>query len=163
MLNRASSATAGHAVKILIDGFVDDPFYLWVSADPRIRFALLRSLFTLEVDASAARGMVWTDDRGVVVLVPPHRRLLDDDQAAEARELIRNAFQRPRHLLEDYKSRLHESSPNVADAWYLQYIAVPAGKRSRGHGSSLMRDVVAEIAGAPLWLHTGRPRTVPFY
>lgn len=162
-LNSASSDTTRDAVEILCDGFLDDPFYMWVAPDPAMRITLLKSLFTLEVDAAATRGMLWKDDRGVVVLIPPDRQLLNEDQAAEARQLIQKAFQGPAHLLADYKQRLRDDSPDAWNAWYLQYIAVAAEKREQGHGSSLMRDITAEIAGAPLWLHTGRARTVPFY
>ena len=163
MVNRPSKATTGNAVEVLIEGFLDDPFYVWVTPDQTARVALLSSLFSLEVGAAAAHGLLWSDERGVVVLVPPHRQLLDDDQAAEARELVRNAFQRPHQLMEAYKRRLHDANPDVDEAWYLQYLAVPASKRSQGQGSSLMCDVLAEIAGAPLWLHTGRASTVAFY
>jgi hypothetical protein len=163
MGNCGGSPAARDAIRILVEAFLDDPYYVWVSPQHGTRLSLLRSLFTLEVEAAASRGLLLSDDRGVVVLVPPHRRLLDDDQEAKARNLIRDASPHLSRVIDDYERRLLAATPEDSEAWYLQYLAVPAGKRSRGNGSSLMYDVGVETAAASLWLHTGRPRTVPFY
>jgi len=163
MENPGDRAMTGNAVDILVDGFVDDPFFVWTTPDKAARCTLLDALFSLAVDAATARGFLQLDERRVVVIVPPHQKLYDSDQAAAAEALLRNAFQRPLPLLDDYQRRLRSAGPDADDAWYLQYLAVPAVNRSQGQGSSLMCEILAEIGDAPLWLHTARPATLAFY
>ncbi|MGN9844346.1 hypothetical protein ACTMTI_40100 [Nonomuraea sp. H19] len=153
----------GEAVEILVEGFLDDPFFLWTTPDERTRRALLEATFSLAVKAADAQGFLLLDERGVVILLPPGRRLYDEEEAARAQELTLRAFQRPTVLLKDYRRRLQAADVDDTAAWYLQYLAVPAAKRSQGCGSSLMRDILCHAAGSPLWLHTGRPANLQFY
>ncbi|MDP9845408.1 hypothetical protein [Streptosporangium lutulentum] len=143
---------------------MDDPFFVWATPDETARRGVLRAMFSLAVEAAAARGFLWMDERGVVVLLPPGRKLYGEEQAAKIQAITRNAFQSPLVLLDDYKRRLHAGDPGGTDSWYLQYLTVPAAGRSRGAGGSLMKDIVlARLDGAPLWLHTGRRTNLSFY
>lgn len=155
--------TVNHATDTLVSGFLDDPFFIWAVPDSAARLTLLESLFSLATSTAAARGFLRLDSRGVVILVPPGQRLYDAGQAAQAQALLRDAFQHPLPVLEDYQCRLRSGAPDDADAWYLHYLAVPAADRGRGYGSSLMRAMLDETDDAKLWLHTGRQNNLAFY
>lgn len=163
MLTPASDIRDGDELAVLKKGFLDDPFYVWVAPDASARCELLTTLFTLELGAAARQGFLYSDIRGVVVLVPPYRELLDADESEEATRLVADALQRPPDVLDDYHRRLDEASADITGAWFLRFIAVPTGQRSQGNGASLMDDIVDEIDGTALWLHTGRQRTLRFY
>ena len=151
------------AVDVLVEGFLDDPFFVWTTPDADARLTLLDAVFALAVSAAAQRRMLTCDERGVLVLVPPGQRLYDDAEAARARGILRDAFAHPPGLLADYDRRVHHAAPRLQDAWYLQYLAVPASLRGHGRGRALMGEALARAGGGPMWLHTGRPSTLGFY
>jgi hypothetical protein len=150
-------------VEILVEGFMDDPFYVWTTPGETARRALLESMFEVAVDAADEQGFLQLDERGVAILVPPGRELYDGKKAAQQQELIRKAFHRSSTLLDDYRLRLRSADPEPAGCWYLAYLAVPASKRCRGSGTSIMKDILAQTAGTPMRLHTGRPSVLGFY
>ena len=142
---------------------MDDPFFVWTTPDETARGALLESMFEVAVDAADEQGFLQLDERGVAILVPPGRELYDGKKAAQQQELIRKAFHRSSTLLDDYRLRLRSADPEPAGCWYLAYLAVPASKRCRGSGTSIMKDILAQTAGTPMRLHTGRPSVLRFY
>lgn len=163
MLTPASNIEDGDELSVLKEGFLDDPFYVWVAPDMSERYELLTRLFTLELGAAARRGFLFSDVRGVVLLVPPHHQLLDANESAEAARLVAHALQRPAGVLDDYHRRLEQTSAHISEAWFLRFLTVPAKERSQGNGTSLMNDIVDVADGTALWLHTGRPRTLHFF
>ena len=142
---------------------MDDPFFAWTTPDETARRALLEAMFSLAVKAGDAQGFLRLDDRGVSVLIPPGRQLYDAEESAIEQGLLRKAFHRSGAILDDYRRRLRSSNPDATGYWYLHYLAVPTAKRRRGLGSSMMTDILTQTAGAPLWLHTGRPSNLGFY
>jgi hypothetical protein len=163
MRDKKSPGKRSEAVEILVEGFMDDPFFVWTTPDETARRVMLGSMFGLAVDAADEQGFLRLDERGVFILVPPGRELYDAQRGAQQQELIRKAFHRSSILLDDYRRRLRSADPEPADCWYLAYLAVPAGKRRRGSGSSMMKDILARTAGTPVRLHTGRPSNLSFY
>ena len=103
---------------------MDDP-------DEAVRRDLLEEIYSLAVDAAAARGFLTFDERGVAILIPPGRQLYDKGTGVREHDLISNAFQQPRALLEDYRRRIHAAYPVDAGSWYLRYLVVPAAKCRR--------------------------------
>jgi hypothetical protein len=151
------------ASELIVEGFMDDPFYLWIASDEAARRTLLTTISGLAVDAALAQGFLTLDERGLIVLLPPGRALYSSEVSAKENDLISSAFEQPRALLDDYRRRIRVAYPQDAQAWYLRYLVVSAARRSQGLGGAMMADILARVGEAPLLLHTGRPENVGFY
>ena len=168
-------APAHPATSALADALIVDPFYLAISvdfaADPAARKAVLASYFGYSLGEAARTGRcLSTPD----VSVGAAAWLLPRDSATDARESAAKkqflaATLSPRGL-QEYNRIVSFMTPNARSvvppwAWYLSILGVAPSQQGRGLGRQLLEPTLAEAdaAGAPCFLETFTPPSVPFY
>jgi ribosomal protein S18 acetylase RimI-like enzyme len=145
--------------------FADDPMFLWpLGAGP---IAPKAEAFFLAFDERLAElGWLWAtlDDAGVAGWVPPGHdaAMMDIDRA------LRPAIAR---VTDDGGVRYEAMWEWIASKlpaepfWYLDHLAVEAGRRSGGLGTALIQHglAFADRDGVPAFLETARPENVGYY
>jgi GNAT superfamily N-acetyltransferase len=162
----------GDAVAILKDAFLDDPIFRFHFPDSRLREKVLEIFFADIVRAHLRFAHVYAAfDRGrllgAAVWRPPgvqstgfwnHLR-----DALTRYRLLALSPRAARKLLRGFRA-LEVTHPNFPH-WYLFFIGIELQQRGRGIGARLMAPVlrIADTTGAPCYLETPFPQTLPFY
>lgn len=164
-IRSASVADARTLVDILVEAFVDDPFFraIWPGADAYREGA--GEWFSMDLRQLRSHGRSWltADGLGFTCWV-------DGDDVAEPAEYVelqavidRTAGPWAARAMEVLAST-EAAVPAVAHRTCV-YVAVRPGAQGRGVGRALMEARLAEAdrLAMPVHLVTSNPRTLPFY
>ena len=151
---------------VLARAFIDDPIVTWPLPDAADDLEdRVRSMFTWAYEDLAELGMVWetAGGDGVAVWVPPggHELMIATDRAVRERLATLTLDDGERYdVMWDWIEAQLPDEPH----WFLDALAVEAGRRSQGIGSALVWWGLGRAAadGVPAALETGRRATVTY-
>lgn len=152
---------------ILARAFQDDPVFTWSIQDPQERRAGLPALFAAFAEVYLPHDHTYlTDDGlGAALWAPPGVDPLEGEPGATfaercAQALSPEAAARCFAVGELFQGH-HPTTPNV----YLQLIGVLPERQGAGHGSRLLRHVLAECddAATPAYLEASTPANRRLY
>jgi len=144
-------------VDTLTAAFLDDPVFTWILPDAELRRATIPKWFELWAEAFARHDETYVVGEGTVagtaLWAPPGVAPMspEDEAALEAQlgDLPEEVVERLVTCVSMFEAT-HPHEPN----WYLNFVAVDPAHQGQGHGSALLRRVlaVADERGEPAYL-----------
>ena len=168
------SADCRHAVRAdlpevvgaMIRGFWEDPLYVWMYPDERLRSGHLRETFELITGLALTRGHLYTTAArsAAAAWTAPDVALVDDEESERFAAMVeRHIGARVDHVLQGMgETEAHRPrEPHFS----LHSLVVDAGAQGTGVGARLLAPVLARCDedGVPAHLTSSAARNVPFY
>jgi len=169
---RVHPDSADAAAHVLTAALMEDPGYVHVLPDARVRHDALRAFYGFAIRDALRFGRVLAvrdaaGIAGVAVWYPPGRYPMSVRRKlgavpAMTRLALRNPLRL--HALERLGAAIDAAFP-AEDASYLEAIGVRPDAQSHGHGSHLMSRVIdeSERTRVGCYLETARAENVPYY